>query len=200
MSDTPRLGPVSRSRVTGRLFSDGVFKNNPILAGNLGICSALAATVDIKSAALMATTVSSVLILSALAASMLRRLIPENIRLVIHMTVISSLVTAASLLSEAWFPGIHGPIGPYLALVVTNCVILGRIESFARLNDPVFSLADATGNAVGYSWVLMAVALVREFASAGWIAGEFPAHPAGGFLALAAVLWIALAKKPGGVK
>lgn len=193
MIDTPELGPLSRARVTTRLLRDGVSRWNPVVAGNLGICSALAATVDLKGALLMAATVSSVLLVSTAAASALRNHIPEKIRLVVQMAIVSTLVTVASLLAEAWFPEIHRPIGPYLALVVTNCVILGRIESFARHNGPFFTIADAIGNAAGYSWVLVAVAVIRDFSSSEWVCGGFSGHPAGGFLALAAVLWAASA-------
>ncbi len=150
-----------------RAVLDPLWDHNPIALQVLGICSALAVTVKLGPTLAMCAAVIFVLCASNVVVSLLRRMIPSNIRIIVMLTVISSLVTVVSLVLNAFMYDISKQLSVFIALIVTNCIVLGRAEAFAMANGPWRSFLDGLGNAVGYAWILIAVAIVREVGGSG---------------------------------
>ena len=159
-----------------RLLLDPLIDANPVTLQVLGICSALAVTVTLDTAVTMAAAMTAVLCLSSVIISLLRSLIPTEVRLIVQITIIASLVMVIDLLLQAYQFEISQRLSIFVGLIVTNCIILGRAEAFALHNPPWHSLLDALGNGVGYSLVLAVVAILRELLGTGNILG-FPILP-----------------------
>jgi len=150
---------------------DPLWDHNPIAMQILGICSALAVTIKMAPTLAMCASVIVVLCASNVVISLLRRMIPSNIRIIVMLTVISSLVTVVSLALNAYMYDVSKQISVFIALIVTNCIVLGRAEAFAMANGPWRSFLDGLGNALGYAWILIAVATVREIGGSGQLLG-----------------------------
>ena len=154
-----------------RTFVDPLVEKNPILWRALGMCPALAVTTRLENAIAMTAAVAAVLALSAISISVLRRMIPDSIRIIVHLVIIASLVIVADQFLRTYFTEISRQLSVYVSLIATNCVILGRVESFAMQHDPLRSAVDAFGNAAGYGAALCATAIVRELAGTGNVLG-----------------------------
>lgn len=150
---------------------DPLFENNPITLQVLGICSALAVTTKMETSMVMCGAVIFVLTFSNLAISLLRNTIPSSIRIIIQLTIISSLVIIADQFLKAYLYDISKQLSVFVGLIITNCIIMGRAEAFAMQNGPTMSLMDGLGNGFGYSLVLIATGFLRELLGAGKLFG-----------------------------
>lgn len=157
---------------TGKtVLKDPLIDNNPITLQVLGICSALAVTTSLVTALIMSLALTSVCAFSNLSISMIRKQIPSSIRIIVQMTIISSLVVVADQVLKAYLYDIARQLSVFVGLIITNCIILGRAEGFAMKNPPVPSFLDALGNSLGYSFILVAVGVVRELFGSGSLMG-----------------------------
>ncbi len=160
---------------TTQTLLKGIIKENPVLVLLLGTCPTLAVTSDVKSAVGMAAAAAVVLILSNLAISLLRNLIPDKVRIPCYIVVIAGFVTVVEMLMHAFFPDIYSALGIFLSLIVVNCIILGRAEMFASKNGVIASVMDGIGMAIGFAIALVAMATLREVFGAGSFFGmEIP--------------------------
>ena len=150
---------------------DPLVNNNPIALQVLGICSALAVTTKMEVAVVMSVAVTAVLILSNLSISLIRNWIPSNIRIIVQLTIIASLVIVTDQILKAYFYDIARQMTVFIGLIITNCIIMGRAEAFAMQNGPWASVVDAIGNGLGYSLVLMIVGFIRELFGSGRVFG-----------------------------
>lgn len=153
------------------LLFDPVIKNNPIALQVLGICSALAVTSQLKQVLIMGLAVSLVTAVSSLMISVIRNTIPNSIRIIVQMTVAASAVIVADQLLKAFFFDISKQMSVYIGLIITNCIVMGRMEGFAMKNGPVASFFDGLGNGIGYSAMLFAVGFFRELFGSGKLFG-----------------------------
>ncbi|MDY6903873.1 MAG: NADH:ubiquinone reductase (Na(+)-transporting) subunit D [Thermodesulfobacteriota bacterium] len=156
---------------TYKVFTDAVWDNNPINIQMLGICSALAVTVQLKTAIVMGLAMTFVVSFSSLFISMLRRIIPRNIRIIVELAIISSLVILCDEFLRAFMYDISKQLSVFVGLIITNCIVLGRAESFALGNNPYISFIDGVGNGCGYASVLIVVAAIRELLGSGSLVG-----------------------------
>lgn len=141
--------------------------NNPITVQVLGICSALAVTVKLEPAIVMAISVTVVTALSNLIISLLRNTIPSRIRIIVQLMVVSFLVILVDQVLKAFMYELDKALSVYIGLIITNCIVMGRLEAFALGNKPLPALLDGIGNGLGYGLILVAVAFVREFFGTG---------------------------------
>ncbi|MGB5991513.1 MAG: NADH:ubiquinone reductase (Na(+)-transporting) subunit D [Desulfobacterales bacterium] len=153
------------------VFFKPIWESNPISGQILGICSALAVTVQIKTAVVMSLALTFVLAFSNLLISLMRKFIPRNIRIIVELTVIATLVIFADQVLQAFLYDISKQLSIFVGLIITNCIILGRAETYALGNPPFLSLLDGIGNGLGYSQILITVAVLREFFGAGKLFG-----------------------------
>ncbi|NPV71907.1 MAG: electron transport complex subunit RsxE [Firmicutes bacterium] len=147
----------------------GLVTENPLLKLMIGLCSALAVSTRVENAMFMGVAVIFVLTLSNIVISVLRRVIPDNVRIPIFIVVISSFVTIVDLSLRAYFPGIYSSLGVWIPLIVVNCIILGRAEAFAYHKGILASTLDGLGMGVGYTLVLLVMGLIRELSGTGGI-------------------------------
>jgi Na+-transporting NADH:ubiquinone oxidoreductase subunit D len=150
--------------------------NNPITLQVLGICSALAVTTSLLPALLMCLALTSVTALSTAAISSIRNRIPNNIRIIVHMTIIASFVIVVDQLLRAYAFETSKQLSVFVGLIITNCIVLGRAEAFAMKNGVGMSFLDGLGNGLGYSAILITVAIIRELFGAGTLLG-YPVLP-----------------------
>lgn len=190
-------------------FVRGLWKENPVFVQVLGMCPTLAVTTSLINGLSMGLATTFVLVASGLAISSLRKLIPDQVRIASFMIIISSFVTVVKLLFEAHIPTISSQLGPYLPLIVTNCIILGRQEAFASKKPVGRSLLDAIGIGVGFALALVVLGGVRELLYQGTIGGfqvlgtwyksmVIMVMPAGAFISLS--LLVALFQRISGRK
>ena len=151
------------------VFSDPLISNNPITRQVLGICSALAVTVKVDVAMVMALALILVLTLSNIIISTLRITIPSTIRIIVQLMVIASLVVLADELLRAFLFDISKQLSVFVGLIITNCIVMGRAEAFAMQNPPKDSLLDGLGNGIGYGMILIIVSVIREVLGSGSI-------------------------------
>ena len=147
------------------------FKGNPITVRVLGICSSLAVTVELKGAFVMALSVIAVTGLSSLVLSILRNTIPNRVRIIVQLVVVAMMVILVDQLLKAYAYGIDKQLSVYIGLIITNCIVMGRIEAFALGNKPLPSLLDGLANGVGYGLILVVVAFFRELFGSGTLLG-----------------------------
>ena len=152
-----------------KIFQDPLISDNPITRQVLGICSALAVTVKLEQAIVMTIALIFVLCSSNVAVSAIRKFIPSNIRIIVYMTIISSLVTIVDLLLKAYMYDISKELTVFIALIITNCIVMGRAEAFAGKNPIIPSFIDGLGNSLGYGAILLIVAFFRELFGFGTI-------------------------------
>ncbi len=150
---------------------DPIFDNNPIALQVLGICSALAVTTKMDTALVMSAAVVGVLMLSNFFVSALRDQIPTNIRIIVQLTIIASLVIVVDQILKAYLFEISQQLSVFVGLIITNCIIMGRAEAYAMQNPPGLSLIDGLGNGLGYGAILMGTALLRELFGSGSVFG-----------------------------
>ncbi|MAT84006.1 MAG: NADH:ubiquinone reductase (Na(+)-transporting) subunit D [Gammaproteobacteria bacterium] len=150
---------------------DPIFNNNPIALQVLGICSALAVTVNMSTTLVMCAAVIFVTTMSNVAVSLVRNRVPSSIRIIVQMTIIASLVIVVDQFLQAYAYEISKSLSVFVGLIITNCIVMGRAEAFAMQNGPVMSALDGFGNALGYSVILVGVALIREPLGSGTLLG-----------------------------
>ena len=155
-----------------------VLDDNPIALQILGICSALAVTSKLETAVTMCLAVIFVLVLSNGAVSLIRAHIPTNIRIIVQMTIIASLVIVVDQFLRAYAFGISKQLSVFVGLIITNCIVMGRAEAYAMQNSPLMSALDGVGNALGYSLVRIMVAFFRELLGTGKLLGFVLLAPA----------------------
>jgi len=162
---------------------DPLINNNPIALQVLGLCSALAVTTKMSTAFVMSLAVVVVTALSNTIISLIRNLIPSNIRIIVQLTIIASLVIITDQVLQAFVFDISKQLTVFVGLIITNCLIMGRAEAFAMQNPPGLSFIDGVGNGLGYGLVLMAVAFMRELFGSGKLFGVtiFPLVTEGGW-------------------
>ena len=154
-----------------KIIIDPLVDNNPVTLQMLGICSALAVTTSLLPALLMCVALTSVAALSSAAISLIRNRIPNNIRIIVRMTIIASLVILTDQLLRAYAFETSKQLSVFVGLIITNCIVLGRAEAFAMKNSVGLSFLDGLGNGLGYSLVLIIVATLRELFGAGTLLG-----------------------------
>jgi len=159
------------SKKNKKLLSDPLDDNNPITVQVLGICSALAITVQLKPAIVMTLSVIFVMGCSNVIISVLRNLIPNRIRIIVFLVVISSLVALVDQFLKAYAYDVSKELSIFIGLIVTNCIVMGRLEAFALGNGVFKSLLDGIGNAIGYGVILILVAFFRELLGSGNLMG-----------------------------
>ena len=150
---------------------DPLFNTNPIALQVLGICSALAITTKMSTALVMSGAVVFVLLLSNLFVSLLRNQIPTNIRIIVQLTIIASLVIVVDEVLQAYAFGLSKQLSVFVGLIITNCIIMGRAEAYAMQNPPGMSMIDGLGNGLGYAIILAGTAVVRELFGSGSLFG-----------------------------
>lgn len=154
-----------------RIFTDPLNENNPITTQVLGICSALAVTSQLKPSLVMGLAVIAVVALSNTVISILRDLIPGKIRIIVEMTVVASLVILVDQLLRAYAYQISKQLSVFVGLIITNCIVLGRLEAYAMAHKPLPSLIDGLGNGLGYAFILAIVGFFRELLGSGKVLG-----------------------------
>ncbi|MBL7016697.1 MAG: NADH:ubiquinone reductase (Na(+)-transporting) subunit D [Kiritimatiellales bacterium] len=205
-----------KDTVGGQALLKNIWSDNPVFRQVLGICSALAVTNLLKNTLLMCGGLVFTAALSNLTVSLLRNYIPKQVRMMVQVLIIAAYVIIVNIFIQAQFPEIHKTIGPYVGLIITNCIIMGRAEAFASKNTPWPSLLDGIGAGLGYSLVLIIIAVFRESLGFGtllgiplpardlwWVQWTIMVMPPGAFFMLALVAWFGNAyvlKKEGGAK
>lgn len=188
-----------------RIVTDPLNDDNPITIQVLGICSALAITVKMEPTLTMAVAVVFVIVFSNLIISLIRGLVPKRVRIIVMLAVIATLVTLVSEILKAYYYDMYKVLGAFVGLIITNCIIMGRLEAFAMGNKPWDSILDGLGSGFGYAWIILTVGFFREllgsgsvfdfpvFAQIGW--AGFPNNSLmvdsiGAFMILGVVIWI----------
>ena len=182
----------------GKQLKDGFLTQNPVLVQLLGMCSTLAITTTIANGIGMGASVTIILTLSNVIISLLRKVITEQVRIACYIVVIAGFVTMVDLLLQAFFPDIAESLGVFIPLIVVNCIILARAESFASKSKPLPAAIDGICQGLGYTMILLAMSAIRELLGAGTLNGSriFPAEyaanmlalPVGGFLTLGCLI------------
>jgi len=152
-------------------FKQPIWVNNPVVVQILGICSALAVTSQLKPAIVMGLSVTIIVAMSNVIISLLRNTIPNRIRIIVQLVVVAALVTIVSEVLKAFAYDVSVQLSVYIGLIITNCILMGRLEAFAMQNGPLASLLDGIGNGLGYAAILIVVAFVRELFGSGKLFG-----------------------------
>lgn len=184
-----------------KIFKDQLLYDNPVLVQIIGICSALAVTNSAKNSMIMGLALIFTTGLSSFVISIIKDIIPKHIRMVVQVFIISFFVIIVDIYLNAFMPDMSKTLGPYVGLIITNCIIMGRAESFAMANSPVASLIDGMSAGLGYTLVLLAVAVIRELLGFGTLFGfqilsktatkwTLMIMPPGAFFVLPIIMWI----------
>lgn len=182
-----------------KMLADGILFKNPVLCQLLGLCSMLAITTSVSNAIGMGLSVTAVLICSNLLISLLRKFIPNEVRIASYVVIIAGFVTIVEMVVHAFVPSLYKSLGVFLPLIVVNCIILARAESFASKNKPLDSILDGLTMGIGYTIALLVISVVRELLGSGTIAGVnilgsnydpmlIAVLPAGGFIILGCLI------------
>lgn len=150
-----------------QLIYNGLIKENPSLILMLGMCPTLAVTTSATNGFGMGVSTMAVLVFANLLISLLRKIIPDAVRLPAYIVVVASLVTVVEMITQAYIPALYSALGLYIPLIVVNCIILGRAEAFASKNGPVASIFDGIGMGMGFTMALVIIGFIREFVGAG---------------------------------
>ena len=154
-----------------KLLRDPLNDENPITVQALGVCSALAITVQLKPAIVMAVSVMVVLAIANVLISLMRKLIPSRIRIIVQLVVIAALVILVDQVLKAFAYDVSKELSVFVGLIITNCIIMGRLEAFGMANGPWESFLDGIGSSFGYAWILIVVAFFRELLGSGTLYG-----------------------------
>lgn len=185
-----------------KTFMTPLGRDNPVFAQILGICSTLAVTNKLSNTFVMTMGVLFTTSLSGFTISLIRKRIPPRIRMMVETLIIASYVIIVDIILKAFYPEVWQQLGPYVGLIITNCIIMGRAEAFAMNNSPGLSLIDGLASGIGYSYVLLIIAFLRELLGTGTILGyavlsgplwknwTIMVMPAGAFFMLALFIWI----------
>lgn len=184
-----------------QILKEGVWDDNAIFKQVIGICSALAVTNLMKNSLIMGLGLMFVTAFSSLTVSLLREYTPKHIRMMVQVLIISAYVIMLDIFLKAYYPEMSRALGPYVGLIITNCIIMGRAEAFAQSNPPLLSFVDGLASGLGYTLVLLAVAFIRELLGFGsifgyqvlgdwWTNWTVMIMPPGAFFVLAVLLWI----------
>lgn len=188
-----------------RIVTDPLNEDNPITVQVLGICSALAVTVKMEPTLVMSISVVFVIVFSNLIISLIRNFVPTRVRIIVQLAVIATLVTLVSEFLKAYSYDMYKILGAYVGLIITNCIVMGRLEAFAMGNKPYDSILDGLGSGFGYAWIILTVAFFREllgsgsvfdfkvFEAIGW--SSFPTNglmvdSIGAFVILGVIIWV----------
>lgn len=185
-----------------KVFLDGIGAKNPVFVQVLGICSALAVTNVVKNTMVMSAGLIFATSFSAFVVSLLRKVIPARIRMMVETLIIASFVIVVDIVLRAFVPDISRQLGPYVGLIITNCIIMGRMEAYALSNPPGMSFLDGLSSGLGYAYVLLTVSVFRELLGSGtiwgitifgdwWTNWAIMVMPPGAFFMLAIFIWIA---------
>lgn len=196
-----------------KVMVTGILTENPVLRQVLGICSSLAVTNLMMNSLIMGLALTFVTAISSFIISAIRAYVPKHIRMIVQTFIIAALVIVVDVLLRAYYNPMSKMLGPYVGLIITNCIIMGRAEAFAQNNPPVLSMLDGLANGLGYTIILLMISFVREllgFGSvfginvlgAGWISWTLMIMPPGAFFMLGILMWIANSRKTaeGGAK
>ncbi|HKL41532.1 MAG TPA: NADH:ubiquinone reductase (Na(+)-transporting) subunit D [Clostridia bacterium] len=186
---------------TKGIFLLGLWKDNPVFRQILGICSALAVTNLMINSLVMGLGLIFVTAFSELTVSIIRQYTPKHIRMMVQTLIISAYVIIVDIFLKAYFPNISEALGPYVGLIITNCIIMGRCESYAQNNPPYYAFMDGIASGSGYAIVLLIIAFVRELLGFGslfginilgeaWTSWTLMIMPPGAFFMLAIIIWI----------
>ena len=189
---------------TQKLIIEGLWHNNPVFKQVLGICSTLAVTNLVLNMMVMCLALVFTLSLSAATVSILRNFTPRNIRMMVETLIIAFYVIIVDILLKAYWPEMSGNLGPYVGLIITNCIVMGRCEAYGNSNPPGKAFMDGLFNALGYSFVLLIIAVFRELFGMGtflgftvpYFSGQYwdkwiiMVMPPGAFFMLAVVVWV----------
>ena len=159
------------SQKTKEVFLGPLNKNNPVVVQILGICSALAVTVQLKPALVMGIAVTIIVAMSNVIISLMRKTIPMRIRIIVQLVVVAALVTLVSEVLKAFAYDVAMQLSVYIGLIITNCILMGRLEAFAMTNNVKDSFLDGLGNGFGYAIILVIVAFIRELLGSGTLLG-----------------------------
>jgi Na+-transporting NADH:ubiquinone oxidoreductase subunit D len=193
-----------------KLVIDPLVDDNPITIQVLGICSALAVTTQMKPTLVMAISVIFVIVMSNFVISLMRNTIPSRVRIIVQLAVVATLVTLVSEVLKAFAFDMYKELSVFIGLIITNCIVMGRLEAFALGNKPYDSVLDGLGSAMGYSWIILTVAFFRELFGSGsvfgipvfeYVAGLFGpdfklatnglmVSPVGAFIILGLIVWV----------
>ncbi|MCS5565608.1 MAG: NADH:ubiquinone reductase (Na(+)-transporting) subunit D [Methylococcales bacterium] len=171
------------SSETRKIILDPLVDNNPITLQVLGICSALAVTSQLSTALIMCVALTTVTACSSASISLIRNHIPSSIRIIVQMTIIASLVIVVDQILKAFAYDASKQLSVFVGLIITNCIVMGRAEAYAMKNPPLQSFIDGIGNGLGYSLILIVVAVIREMFGSGKLLGNvvFPLVQDGGW-------------------
>jgi len=186
---------------TKGIFLLALWKDNPVFRQILGICSALAVTNLMINSLVMGLGLIFVTAFSELTVSIIRQYTPKHIRMMVQTLIISAYVIIVDIFLKAYFPNISEALGPYVGLIITNCIIMGRCESYAQNNPPYYAFMDGIASGSGYAIVLLIIAFVRELLGFGslfginilgeaWTSWTLMIMPPGAFFMLAIIIWI----------
>jgi len=184
------------------VFAEGMWKDNPVFRQILGICSSLAVTNLLLNSLVMGIGLCFVTGFSCLTVSLLRHHTPKHIRMMVQTLIISAFVIILDIFLKAYYPSMSKALGPYVGLIITNCIIMGRCEAFAQHNTPILSFFDGISMGLGYTVILLFIAFFRELLGFGtlfgfavlgpnWVNWTLMIMPPGAFFMLGIVIWIA---------
>ena len=192
---------------TKKIFSTGLFKDNPVLRQILGICSSLAVTNLMMNSLIMGLALTFTTALSSFVISAIRKSIPKHIRMMVQTLIIATIVIIIDVAVRAYYPAMSKELGPYVGLIITNCIIMGRAEAFAQNNKPLPSLLDGIAMGLGYTMILLTISFVREILGFGsifgiqifgdwWTNWTLMVMPPAGFFMLGILIWITKSRMP----
>ena len=200
----PKEAILSKRRT--KFVTDPLDDDNPVTVQVLGICSALAVTSVIQPTLVMAIAVTVVIVASNVLISLLRNLIPSQIRIIVQLAVVATLVALVDMVLKAFLPELAAQLSVFVGLIITNCIVMGRLEAFAMANKPWDSALDGLGSGLGYAWVILVIAVVREVLGQGQFFGEkiippvvydlgyvnmgLMTTPVGAFVVVGIIIWV----------
>jgi Na+-transporting NADH:ubiquinone oxidoreductase subunit D len=188
-----------------KFISDPLNDDNPITIQVLGICSALAITIKMEPTLVMSIAVLFVIVFSNLIISLIRDLVPGRVRIIVQLAIVATLVTLVSEVLKAYMFDMYKVLGAFVGLIITNCIVMGRLEAFAMANKPYDSVLDGLGSGFGYAWIILTVAFFREllgsgslfdfkvFEAIGWTSFQnngLMVDSIGAFMVLGILIWI----------
>jgi len=184
-----------------KIFKMGVIKDNPVIVQIIGICSALAVTNLMMNSLIMGVGLMFVTGLSSFTVSLIRNYTPKHIRMMVQVLIIAAYVIIVDIFLQAYMPEMSKALGPYVGLIITNCIIMGRAEAYAQQNPPILSFLDGVASGLGYTIVLLMIAFVRELFGFGtifgikvlgdwWTPWTIMIMPPAAFFLLAIIIWV----------